>query len=232
MHVKLRPSRTFLLARSMMIIIILAALFFCALLRLVCLTCFSWKLVGIMTTATAVAILEVALAVSARASAACMCPRYCSAETSTNCGTYPWGLPCQICLGTNEHALFVSLCRVPAFSKPVLDVPPTPPPPMMCYFGLCVLIFRTLAGFIDHRRNRRVENVGHQQQGSGAKRRKPRDMHGRRGVSRWVAFAYAAQAYGTTPIKQNTCSLMDAVEASACVCLAPRRRATLYRNTK
>ncbi|CAM9762713.1 unnamed protein product [Ectocarpus sp. 6 AP-2014] len=30
---------------------------------LVCLTCFSWKLVGIMTTATAVAILEVALAV-------------------------------------------------------------------------------------------------------------------------------------------------------------------------
>lgn len=33
--------------------------------RLVCLTCFSWKLVGVMTTATAVAILEVALAVSA-----------------------------------------------------------------------------------------------------------------------------------------------------------------------
>lgn len=32
--------------------------------RLVCLTCFSWKLVGVMTTATAVAVLEVALAVS------------------------------------------------------------------------------------------------------------------------------------------------------------------------
>lgn len=31
--------------------------------RLLCLTCFSWKLVGIMTTATAVVILEVALAV-------------------------------------------------------------------------------------------------------------------------------------------------------------------------
>lgn len=41
--------------------------------RMVCLACFSWKLVGIMTTATAVAILEVALAVSARACPACAC---------------------------------------------------------------------------------------------------------------------------------------------------------------
>lgn len=39
--------------------------------RLVCLTCFSWKLVGVMTTATAVAILEVALAVSAGLSGLC-----------------------------------------------------------------------------------------------------------------------------------------------------------------